>query len=86
MVFNTNYHLMEVKSIAVIFITILVLSIFKWPLKTGFTVFYNVKWLQSVVYLDHTHTKKDFPNENLKNSCLKLQGLERWYLLCSIIC
>ena len=51
MVFNTNYCLMQVKSIAecsilLTFITlpivfkILVSSIFEWPLKTGFTVYY----------------------------------------------
>ena len=54
MVFNTNYHLMQVKSIAecskehsAILSTLMklpfstktfVLSIVKWPLKTGFTV------------------------------------------------
>ena len=50
MVFKTNYHLMQVKSIAEcsailltciklpIVIKILVLSIFEWPFYTGFTV------------------------------------------------
>ena len=44
LVFNTNYRLMQVKSIAECSnelpfdIKIFVLSIFEWPLKTGFTV------------------------------------------------
>ena len=62
MVFNTNYRLMQVKSIAEcsfcntfdlrlatikpFAIKIFVLSIFEWPLKTGITVLQN--WLMSV--------------------------------------
>ena len=65
-VFNTNYCLMQVKSIrmpehsAILLtfiklpfsITAFVLSIFKWPLKTGFTVdafiFDNIQLLTSM--------------------------------------
>ena len=49
LVFNTDYHLMQVKgehsAILLTFIKLpfsiktVVLSIFKWPLKTGFTVY-----------------------------------------------
>ena len=48
LVFKTDYRLMQVKSISAIFSTFIklpfvfktfVLSIFEWPLKTGFTVF-----------------------------------------------
>ena len=49
MVFNTNYRLMQVKSIAAAILStfikppfaikIFVLSIFEWPLKTGFTAY-----------------------------------------------
>ena len=56
MVFKTNYRLMQIKSIAecskiailstfiklpFVFKTF-VLSIFEWPLKTGFTIFVNI--------------------------------------------
>ena len=51
MVFNINYCLMQVKSIAECsndFKTF-VMSIFVWPLKTGFTVPWSLKLKESIM-------------------------------------
>ena len=43
LIFKTNYSLMQVKSKLPIVIKIFVLSIFEWPVYTGFTVFLTIQ-------------------------------------------
>ena len=57
MVFKTDYSLMQVKKHSAILkllfvIKVFVLSIFEWPLKTGFTVYAS-----SVPNMNHLHQK-----------------------------